>query len=60
MLFRFVYRTADINALSRILDITDIYISAVSVHKCEWHSMQKRHINLRLQAPWAYLNKVRH
>ena len=33
MLFRFVYRTADISALSRSLDI---YISC-SVHKCDWH-----------------------
>ena len=33
---RFVYRSADISALSRSLNGAEIYISR-SVHKCEWH-----------------------
>ena len=36
--FRFVYKTADIFALSRSLDSVDIYISCW-VHNCEWHSI---------------------
>ena len=38
MSFRFVYRTADISALSPSLDSLEMYISC-SVHKCEWHSI---------------------
>ena len=38
MLFRFVYRTADIPALVRSLDSLERYISC-SVHNCEWQSM---------------------
>ena len=37
MPFRFVYRTADISALTCSLDSSEIYISW-SLHKCEWHS----------------------
>ena len=45
MPFRFVYRTADISALSRSLESADIYISC-SVHKCEWHSIFVLYIEL--------------
>ena len=37
MRFRFVYRTADISALSRSWECAEIYISC-SIHKCNWHS----------------------
>ena len=36
--YRFVYRKADISALSRSLYSAEMYVSC-SVQKCEWHSI---------------------
>ena len=48
MPIRLVYPTANISALSRSLDSTEIYIS-YSVHKSEWHSIIKMKIKNKIK-----------